>query len=76
MSDRQIGTCACNACGFERARVKTGKNETLSISCSECGSLTMVKSPKAVAALKSRLGVAPADAAPANKKSFGDFLKL
>lgn len=68
MSGAQIGSVNCSACGFERARVNEGKNGTLSIVCSECGSLTMVKSPKAVATLRQRLTGA---AAPKDDKKEG-----
>jgi DNA-directed RNA polymerase subunit RPC12/RpoP len=51
----------CAACGFERAQIKSGSNGTMSIHCTECGTLAMVKSPKAVAALRQRMtGSAPA----------------
>lgn len=79
-----LGQVSCTACGHPRGNVKTGKNGTLSVSCTECGALTMVKSPKAVGALRERLGGAQAPA-PAKKEgapapaadgqSFDDFMK-
>jgi hypothetical protein len=69
----EIGKVKCPACDFDRARVNEGKNMTLSITCSECGCLSMVKSPKAVAALRARLGVAAPAKAP-NQDSFSKFL--
>jgi len=61
----QIGTTHCSACDFQRARVNEGKNGTLSIACSECGTTAFVKSPAAVGKLRARLG--GGDAAPAAK---------
>lgn len=66
----QIGIERCSACGFERARVKEGRNGTLAIHCTECGSTTMVKSPKAVGSLRARLGK-PADDKKPEQKAFG-----
>lgn len=66
-------TVPCSACDAPRARVKPGKNGTYSINCPECGSLTMVKSPKAVAALLKKLGVAE-QPKPANATPFDDFI--
>lgn len=74
MSDgKVIGNQGCAACG-ETATVKEGKNGTLSIHCGACGTQSIVKSPKAVAALRSRLGVtAPA---PAPKQDDNWLAKL
>jgi hypothetical protein len=69
----EIGKTKCGACDFERARVKEGKNGTLSISCSECGTGAFVKSPKAVAALRAKCG-APAAPKAANQDDFASFL--
>lgn len=79
-SAKLIGNRPCPACEFDRARVSLGKNETLSILCPECGTLSMVKSPKAVDALKKKLGITPASspaptaAAPAKDGGFGTWL--
>jgi ribosomal protein L37E len=73
-TSRKIGTTPCNACGFERADVKEGKNGTLSISCCECGTGSFVKSPKAVAALRARIGAAPAPAKASNQDTFATFM--
>jgi hypothetical protein len=71
-----IGTIGCIACGFERAAVKDGRNGTLSVHCTECGTQTLVKSPKAVAAMRARIGAAPAPTKAPEQRAFGDVFKL
>lgn len=63
-----LGFVECPSCDHKRAEVREGKNGAASIFCPECGSQTLAKSPKASAALRSRVVKtrSPAAAAPAS----------